>query len=335
MHERTIIRTSHGDVTGIAPLVISASRATDIPAFYSEWFINRLNQGYCAWVNPFNRNQKTFISFSHCKVIVFWSKNPEPLIPYLDDISAKGVEFYFQYTVNDYEKEGLEPNIPRLDSRIQTFIRLSEKIGKDRVIWRYDPIVRIASLSLDEILSRINSIGEAISSYTTKLVFSFVDIRGYSKVKNNLKKHDTQVDELDKKDRLYFAKNLAALSSVWKSKIEIATCAEVDDLSSFGISHNRCIDDILICRICRGDEEIMKKYGKSPAQLPLLGSGILKDKKLKDRGQREECCCVQSKDIGAYNTCPHLCTYCYANHSQDIVKNNFKRISVDRESLLV
>lgn len=335
MHKKIIVKTPHGEVSGIAPLVISASRATDIPAFHSKWFMHRLNQGYCAWVNPFNRNQKTFISFSNCKVIVFWSKNPKPLIPYLDEISQKGINYYFQYTINDYEEEGLEPNVPRLDERIQTFIQLSEKIGKDKVIWRYDPIMRANSLSLDGILSRIDRIGKKINPYTKKLVFSFVDILNYSKVTNNLNKANVQANELDNNERLYFAQKLAEISSRWESKLELATCAEIDNLSKFGISHNKCIDDVLICKICKGDEEIIREYGKSPAQLSLLSNDSSQIKRLKDKGQREECGCAPSKDIGAYNTCLHLCTYCYANHSRTAVMNNFEQLSMESESLLV
>lgn len=335
MHKKVTIKTLHGDVSGIAPLVISASRATDIPAFHSEWFMHRLNQGYCAWVNPFNRNQKSFISFSNCKAIVFWSKNPKPLIPYLDEISARGIKYYFQYTVNDYEKECLEPNVPRLDSRIETFIQLSEKIGKDKVIWRYDPIMRTDSLSLDEILDRIDRIGKTISTYTTKLVFSFVDILNYSKVANNLKKNNVYASELNKNERTYFAQNLSERASRWKNKLELATCAEVDNLSDFGINHNKCIDDVLICKICRGDEEIVREYGKSPAQLSLLSNDSSIGSGLKDKGQREECGCAPSKDIGAYNTCLHLCTYCYANHSQTAVKNNYEKFSIESESFLI
>ena len=323
-----------GEAPGIAPLVISASRSTDIPAFHTKWFLHKLRQGYCVWINPFNRNQKTCISFSKCKVIVFWTKNPKPLIPYLEEISAKGINYYFQYTINDYEKEKLEPNVPKLTDRIETFIHLSEIIGKEKIIWRYDPVMRLDSLSLDEILNRIAGIGEKINLYTTKLVFSFVDLLNYSKVISNLKKYAVGAMELNSNERLDFAQKLQEISAVWKNTLELSTCAEIENLSRFGISHNKCIDDVLICKICHGDEKIVKEYGKSPEQYSLSGSGSKKPDALKDKGQRQECGCVLSKDIGSYNTCLHLCAYCYANHSEKAVRNIYKNLSVESESLL-
>ena len=332
-HERVITITPSGEVKGIAPLVISASRATDIPAFHAKWFMRRLNQGYCAWVNPFNKNQKSFISFTKCKLIVFWSKNPKPLIPYLDEISAKGMKYYFQYTINDYENERFEPNVPKLDNRIETFIRLSEKIGKDKVIWRYDPIILADFLSLDEILNRIAAIGEKISPYTTKLVFSFVDMLNYSKVTNNLKKYIVGAKEPDGNERLDFAQKLAGINASWKNKLELATCAEIDNLSDLGINHNKCIDDDLIRKICYNDEKILETYGKPSEQFRLLPNNSKQSDTLKDKGQRKECGCALSKDIGSYNTCLHLCAYCYANHSETAVRNNHKKLTIESESL--
>jgi hypothetical protein len=335
MHKKITIKTPYGDVPGIAPLIISASRATDIPAFHSEWFMHRLNQGYCVWINPFNKNQKTFISFSNCRIIVFWSKNPKPLMPYLDEISAHGIKYYFQYTINDYEGENLEPNVPRLYDRIETFIQLSEKIGKDKVIWRYDPIMRTNFLSLDDVLKRINRIGKKINPYTMKLVFSFVDILDYSRISYNLRKNNVDANELEKNERLYFAQELVKISSAWENKIKLATCAEFDNLLNLNITKNKCIDDVLICKICRDDEIIIREYGKYITQFSFFDNGISNSDRLKDKGQRKNCGCVPSKDIGAYNTCLHLCTYCYANHSQTAANNNFGKFSVENESLLV
>lgn len=122
-----------------APVIISASRATDIPAFYAKWFINRLKAGYVIWHNPFNQ-QPMYVSFKNCKVIVFWTKNPKPLIPLLHKIDQAGLHYYFQFTLNDYMKERLEPNVPPLDARIKMFKELSNPIGKEKVIWRFDPI---------------------------------------------------------------------------------------------------------------------------------------------------------------------------------------------------
>ena len=113
----TIITQSGQTIEALAPVIISASRSTDIPAFYAKWFINRLRAGYCVWYNPFNQ-KPTYVSFANCKVVVFWTKNPKPLIPYLHELDERGIHYYFQFTVNDYEAEGFEPNVRPLTERI-------------------------------------------------------------------------------------------------------------------------------------------------------------------------------------------------------------------------
>ena len=139
--DKTFITTDDGkQVEATAPVIISASRSTDIPAFYAKWFFNRLAKGYCVWYNPFNQ-QPMYVSFKKCKVVVFWTKNPAPIIPYLPELDKRGIHYYFQVTLNDYEQEGFEPNVPSVKSRIATFRLLSELIGKERVIWRFDPLI--------------------------------------------------------------------------------------------------------------------------------------------------------------------------------------------------
>ena len=133
--KKTICTDSGKIVEATAPVIISASRSTDIPAFYAKWFFNRLAKGYCAWYNPFNQ-QKMYISFSKCKVIVFWTKNPKPIIPYLHILYEMGIHYYFQVTLNDYTKEGFEPNVPSVDERIETFKQLSDMVGKEKVAVR-------------------------------------------------------------------------------------------------------------------------------------------------------------------------------------------------------
>ena len=135
-----IINDKGERVEATAPVIISASRSTDIPAFYAKWFFNRLAKGYCAWYNPFNQ-QKMYISFSKCKVIVFWTKNPKPIIPYLHILDEMGIHYYFQVTLNDYVNEGFEPNVPSVVQRVKTFKQLSDMVGKEKVIWRFDPLI--------------------------------------------------------------------------------------------------------------------------------------------------------------------------------------------------
>ena len=127
--EKILIKNKQGlHVEAIAPVIISASRSTDIPAFYAKWFFNRLAKGYCAWYNPFNQ-QKMYISFERCRVIVFWTKDPAPIIPYLPELDKMSIHYYFQVTLNDYVKEGFEPNVPSVEERVETFKQLSSLIG--------------------------------------------------------------------------------------------------------------------------------------------------------------------------------------------------------------
>ncbi|MDR2744755.1 MAG: DUF1848 domain-containing protein [Desulfovibrio sp.] len=311
MHAKVTIFTSTGEQTGIAPLVISASRATDLPAFHADWFMDGLRRGYCIWTNPFNRKQKLLVSFEKCRLIVFWSKNPAPVIPYLDEIAARGISFYFQFTLNDYVREGLEPHVPSLPRRIETFRSLSEKIGRERVLWRFDPVLTAGALPPDEVLRRIDALGRQLSAHTTKLVFSFADIAAYTRVAANLARLCPSAREAAPEERLRFARQLAALNKTWPHRLVLATCAEPDDIARLGIEKNRCIDGDLISKLCREDKEILREYGAGPERASRPGGNGGR----KDKGQRAACGCALSKDIGFYNSCRHFCAYCYAGHA--------------------
>ena len=186
MDERILITRQNGEVVnGVAPVIISASRSTDIPAFYAKWFINRLKAGYCVWYNPFNQ-KPMYISFVKTKAVVFWTKNPEPLIPYLPELDKRGIHYYFQVTLNDYVNEGFEPNVGPVEHRVAVFKRLSDQIGKEKVIWRFDPLIVTPNLTVRQLLTKVYHVGNQLKGYTDKLVFSFIDVRAYRKVQNNL-----------------------------------------------------------------------------------------------------------------------------------------------------
>lgn len=129
-----------------------------------------------------------YISFKSCKVIVFWTKNPKPILPYLNILDEMGIHYYFQVTLNDYEHEGFEPNVPAIEERIETFKHLSQLIGKERVIWRFDPLIITPTIGPRELLKRIWYLGNKLKGFTDKLVFSFIDVKAYKKVQNNLVK---------------------------------------------------------------------------------------------------------------------------------------------------
>ncbi len=287
-------------------------------------------KGYVTWINPFNRKEQ-YVSFKETKIIVFWTKNPSPLIPYLKEFDNRGIKYYFQFSLNDYEKENLEPNVPKLEKRLETFIKLSNLIGKEKIIWRFDPLILSSNISVDDLILIIKNIGDIISGYTEKLVFSFADINAYKKVQTNLSKTDEVYREFSEKEINDFSKKLIKINKKWKLKL--ATCAESIDLNKYKIEHNRCIDDELIYRIGKNDLKILDWLGVSNTP-SLFGEDYYSNTKLKDKGQRKICGCIVSKDIGMYNTCNHLCTYCYANHSVSLVKQNFKKHNIQKQSII-
>lgn len=330
-NKKNIVNDKGEEVEAILPFIISASRSTDIPSFYSRWFMNRLKKGYVTWVNPFNRKEQ-YVSFEETKIIVFWTKNPKPLLPHLKELDRRGIKYYFQYTLNDYEKENLEPNVPKLENRIETFKKLSEIIGKEKVVWRFDPLILSNSINVNDLLEKIEKIGNQIYEFTEKLVFSFADIESYKKVQSNLSKMNEVYREFSQSEIDEFSKKIIFLNKKWN--LSIATCAEKVDLEKFNIEHNRCIDDELIYKIGKDDTKILDWLGLSNPVLSLFGDDYSNNIKLKDKGQRKICGCIVSKDIGMYNTCNHLCTYCYANHSENIVKQNLKKHDFNKQSII-
>lgn len=325
------ITTESGEtVRAQAPVIVSASRATDIPAFYADWFFDRLEKGYSVWTNPFN-GAKSYVSYARTRLVVFWSKNPRSLLPHLEKLREKGIRCYLHYTLNDYEAEGLERGIPPLDERIDTFLRLSELLGKELVIWRFDPLIRTDRIGVEELLRKAERIGDRLRGHTRKLVFSFADIRTYRSVQGNLRRNDIRWHEFDERQMLDTATGLAELNKKWG--YTLATCGERIDLSQFGVRRNKCIDDELIVRQFADDPLLMDFLGVE--RDGLFGPKTVVRKNAKDKGQRPFCGCIASKDIGEYDTCPHQCAYCYANRSDGKAAENYRlhRARPDAETI--
>ena len=157
------ITTDDGEIVNAqTPVIVSSSRSTDIPAFYADWFIERWKRGYVKWKNPFN-GEHLYVSFRDTLVVVFWSKNPYPMLKHIDFLNENVRNYYFQFSLNDYEKEGYEGNVPRLDKRIVTFKKLSDRIGPEKVIWRFDPMLLTENIDTNEILQRVKYIGDQLS----------------------------------------------------------------------------------------------------------------------------------------------------------------------------
>lgn len=327
MINKTIKLNSGEVVNATSPVIISASRCTDIPAFYSDWLVNRLKEGYMKWNNPYN-NISQYVSFDKTRLFVFWSKNPKPLMKYLDYLDK--YNYYFQFTLNNYG-EYLEPNVPDVNSRIETFIKLSEKIGKDKVIWRYDPLILTDKIGVDELLKKVEYVGNQLKDYTNKLVFSYADISNYKTVRRTLNEQSINYIDFDEKSMIEVANGLHDLNVNWN--LDVCTCAEKIDLEKFDFHHNKCIDDDLIIKLFKNDEALMKHLGIKIIPNNNSREDIIKKTKTnKDTAQRKLCGCILSKDIGTYNTCPHLCKYCYANFNKNVI-NNYKKHDKNSEML--
>lgn len=275
-------------------MIISASRRTDIPAFYSDWFMNRIEQGFLLSRNPFNYNQISRVSLSpeDVEAIVFWTRNPGKLMKSLDVLDGKGMPYYFQYTITGYPRS-IERSVPRPMDAINTFIELSERLGRGRVIWRYDPILLSNLVDLQEHKRLFAKIAGMLAGRTNLVVISFADF--YKKTSRNLAKVPGLIcsDLLIQQDQLLeLAGFMARIAD--EHGMQIQSCAEEVDLSLLGIPHGKCIDDQL---------------------LKALFNVTLKSKK--DPGQRAACRCVKSIDIGMYNTCMHGCSYCYATFDHE------------------
>jgi len=246
------------------------------------------------------------------------------MLKHIDFLNEHVKNYYFQFSLNDYEKEGYEGNVPPLASRIETFKLLSDKIGKDKVIWRFDPLLLTDTIDVNELLRRLKNIGDQLKDHTTKMVFSYADIHTYRKVDSNLKKENIQCREFSQEEMITLALGLHELNKSWG--FEIGTCAEKIQLERYGIVHNKCIDDDLMIKLFSHDQKLMDFLGVELIQPDLFSEekDVVKHKKLKDKGQRELCGCIFSKDIGQYNTCPHECVYCYANTSKELAAKNYK-----------
>ncbi|KLN65879.1 DUF1848 domain-containing protein [Vibrio sp. VPAP30] len=290
-------------------MIISASRRTDIPAFYHRWFMNRIREGFLLTRNPFNANQIRRVSLEPQDVgaIVFWTRNAEKLIKYLPQLSE--FNYYFQYTITGYPK-ALEAHLPNTYQSIDTFSRLSDIIGSDKVIWRYDPILVSNLTPISEHKRKFRKIASLLAGKTQRVVISFADL--YTKTERRLNSlsdfsyGEITADQNELTDLcMFMAEECHSLG------FEIETCAEGVDLSYLGIKHGKCIDDQLLHRLF--DIEVDGR---------------------KDLNQRAECGCIKSVDIGAYNTCLHGCKYCYATYSESSVRKNQLKHDPDSPFLL-
>lgn len=271
-------------------MIVSASRRTDIPAFYSNWFFRRLEEGFACTRIPFHPRQVSRISLTPETVdgFVFWTKNPTPMLEKLHFLQE--YPYYFQFTLNAYGQD-LEPGLPsKNDVLIPVFQELSRRIGPERIIWRYDPILLSPKYTANYHIHYFEAMAKRLSGYTNKCVISFLDMY------RHLPKNAPFLPPTNR-EMLQIAEAFSAIAA--KYRLTLETCAEAIDLSGFGIRHGHCIDGALFSR--------------------LTGQTF---SAAKDKNQRPECGCAASIDIGMYNSCPHGCRYCYANHTPGTVAAN-------------
>jgi hypothetical protein len=272
----------------VKSMLISASRRTDIPAFYGQWLVNRLREKYVLVRNPMNPRQVSRISLDPGGVdcIVFWTKDPKNFLPYLDDVDRLGFRCYFQFTLTPYGPD-IEPGLPGKGEIVNTFVELSRRIGKEKVIWRYDPVILNEVYSPEYHAAAFEGLCMDLRAYTEKCIISFID--SYSFLGEAFRNFG--IRELSGGEINELAGRLASIAK--RHDLPLVSCAEKTDLQKYGVFPNRCVDAGLVEH--------------------LFGIPV---KHKKDPSQRVHCGCSVSRDIGAYNTCLHGCVYCYARRGK-------------------
>ena len=268
-------------------MIINTGQRTDIPAFYAEWFANRLRAGFVCVRNPYNPGQvsRYRLDPSVVDVISFCTKNPAPMFPYMDLLRNYGQ--YWFVTVTPYGRD-IEPNVPDKHRVLEDLIRLSDTVGLASVGWRYDPVILTERYTAEYHLRAFEEMAKILEGYTKTVVISFVDL--YPK----LRKRFPQLRAVAREQRMILGREMIQIASA--HGFTVRTCAEGDELSVYGADCGGCM------RISDYENAIGRRLN-----VP------------RRKGARAQCACYLSCDIGAYNTCLHLCRYCYANADPDTV----------------
>ena len=282
-------------------MIISASRRTDIPAFYSEWFMGRLKEGHVLVPNPYNAKSLRYVKLTPQNVdcIVFWTKNPLPMLDKFTQIDKMGYSYYTQFTLTPYDKT-VEPNLPPKIKLINAFSEMSKKTSDERVVWRYDPVIIGANHTVKWHIDKFCKMCHELQGFTKRCVLSFV--HPYKSLKNRFR-------AATKSEMTAIADSFSAIAKQYG--ITLFTCAQQLGFSKYGIERGACIDKELI-------EQIIKSRIAAK----------------KDLNQREACHCIRSVDIGAYDTCINGCTYCYATSDKNTALNRIKAHDPDAPMIL-
>lgn len=274
-------------------MILNTGNRTDIPAFFSDWFYSRIQEGYVCVRNPYFPNQVTKYRLDPqvIDIICFCTKNPKPMLSRLDLI--KGYKQFWFVTITPYN-QSIEPHVPNKNEIIRSFIELSKKIGSHCIGWRYDPIFLNDYYTIDYHLHIFEKMCQKLSCYTHQCVISFIDL--YQKTKKNFK----DVQEVNENDQIYLCQKFVEIGK--RYHIEIYTCHENETLKTTGVHTSGCMN-----------QQIIEKALDCSLKLPKISEA------------RQGCRCLLNNDIGVYNTCLHGCLYCYANYDRSTVLNNYKK----------
>jgi hypothetical protein len=294
-------------------MIISASRRTDLPAFYGQWFSNRLAAGWCLVPNPFNSKQVSRVPLTREEVdaFVFWTKNPRPFFPVLDELDRMGHRYYFQFTLNHYPRP-LEPALPPLAHRLAAFRELSDRLGPERVVWRYDPIVISGRTDWAFHAGVFRDLCAELAGSTRRVMLSLV--HPYAKTRRRLARLEGEgfAFHLDARQDARTGELLRGMAQTARAAgLEPLSCAADPDWSDLGISPGACVDGGLISRLWGGEAGWPRHIG-----------------------QRGACGCSLSRDIGMNHTCRHDCAYCYATVSEKAARRRHQRHQPDGTSLI-
>jgi len=291
-------------------MIISASRRTDIPRYYAKWFIRRVRAGHCTVPNPFNPGQVRRVDLRPEAVtaLVFWTRFPKLLMPYIPELEHRKLKFYFQYTITRYP-DRYEPGAPPAEEAIACFRSLARLLGPGRMIWRYDPIFFTDECDPDDHLQNFARLCAQLQGCTRKVVISFLD--EYRRTRSRMRAAGVAYpgDPLQHPGLKPLLQAMVEIAA--HHHLGIESCAEPEWLQSYGIATGRCIDE----RLLQSEFGLRVAYKKDPGQRPLCG-------------------CMPSRDIGSNNTCPAGCLYCYATPNPAQAQERFCRHDVKAESLI-
>lgn len=274
-------------------MILNTGGRTDTVQYYSTWLLNRFQEGFVYSRNPFYPSKVSRYELTPEKIdcVVFCSKNYLPILDRLEEITSK-FNTYFHYTITAYEDD-IEPRVPTISKSIETLLKLEGIVSSKRIAWRYDPILLTEKYTIDYHLKTFESMAQRLNGHIDRCIFSFVEM--YKKLAINM----PELKEISPKDKLILAKALGEIAL--KNNIKIQTCATQGDYSEFNINPSGCMTLDILAK-----------------------ANNIKFKNLKHNGSRKNCNCIETRDIGAYDTCPNGCRYCYANSTPKRALENFK-----------